>query len=206
LRRMIESSGGEEKAELREVLRDLEYGMDRISSIVSDLRTFSQPNVTQIEKVSIVEVVNSALRLLSNEWQNKVRIEKEIPDHQTIWGNRNQAIQVLVNLLQNALQALEKKYFSDSAATIWIRSAEENGESIVIVRDNGEGIPSEHLYKIFDPFFTTKDVGEGMGLGLSICYRIMKQHGGRIHVQSEPGTYCEFTLYFPQRPISPMAA
>jgi signal transduction histidine kinase len=152
-------------------------------------------------------MVNSALRLLSNQWQEKVRIKKEVPEHQTIWANRNQVTQVLVNLLQNALHALEKKHFSESVATIWIRGIEENGESLVIVRDNGAGIPSENLHKIFDPFFTTKDVGEGMGLGLSICYRIMKQHGGRIDVQSEPGTYSQFTLCFPQRPTtSSMAA
>jgi signal transduction histidine kinase len=206
LQKMVEASGGDEQAEFREVLRDIQEGIDRISSIVSDLRTFTQPNVTEIEKVSVVEVVNSALRLLSSEWQDKVRIEKEIPDNQTIWANRNQVTQVLVNLLQNAVHALAKKYFPEGAGTIWIRGAEQNGESLIVVHDNGEGIPSEHLYKIFDPFFTTKDVGEGMGLGLSICYRIMKQHGGRIHVQSEPGAFCEFTLYFPHRPTSSMAA
>jgi signal transduction histidine kinase len=196
LRIMSESLSGNEKKEFREVLEDMGEGINRISSIVSDLRTFTQPHLTQLEKVSVSEVVNSALRLLSNEWENKVRVEKEIPEHQTIWANRNQITQVLVNLLQNALHALEKKHCSESGATIWIRGIEENAESLIIVRDNGEGITSENLQKIFDPFFTTKDVGEGMGLGLSICYRIMKQHGGRIQVESERGTYAEFTLHF----------
>jgi signal transduction histidine kinase len=67
-----------------------------------------------------------------------------------------------------------------------------------IIRDNGEGISAENLPKIFDPFFTSKDVGEGMGLGLSICYRIMQQHRGGIDVRSEPGQYCEFKLCFPR--------
>ena len=200
LRIMTESLSGNEKKEFREVLEDMGEGINRISSIVSDLRTFTQPHLTQLEKVSVSEVVNSALRLLSNEWENKVRVEKEIPEHQTIWANRNQITQVMVNLLQNALHALEKKHCSERGATIWIRGIEENGESLIIVRDNGEGIASEDLQKIFDPFFTTKDVGEGMGLGLSICYRIMKQHGGRIQVESERGTYAEFTLHFSQRP------
>jgi two-component system sensor histidine kinase PhcS len=80
--------------------------------------------------------------------------------------------------------------------TIRISSFNEGGESVLVVWDNGEGIPAENLYKIFDPFFTTKDVGEGMGLGLSICYRIMKQHGGRIEVRSEVGRFSEFILRF----------
>ena len=206
LRIMAESLSENEKTEFRDVLQDMAEGIDRISSIVSDLRTFTQPHLTQLEQVSVVEVVNSALRLLSNEWENKVKIEKEIPETQTIWANRNQIIQVLVNLLQNALQALEKKHCSETGATIWLRGIEENGESLVIVRDNGEGIASEYLQKIFDPFFTTKDVGEGMGLGLSICYRIINQHRGRIQVQSERGAYSEFTLHFPQQPTDSMPA
>ena len=203
---MTESLGANEKTEFREVLQDMGEGINRISSIVSDLRTFTQPHLTQLEKVPVVEVINSALRLLSNEWESKVRIEKEIPEDQTIWANRNQITQVLVNLLQNALQALEKKDFSETPPTIWVRGIEEDGESLIIVRDNGEGIPSENLQKIFDPFFTTKDVGEGMGLGLSICYRIVKQHGGHIQVQSEPGAYSEFRLSLPRRPTSSTAA
>jgi len=206
LRIMTESLSLNEKKEFREVLEDMGEGINRISSIVSDLRTFTQPHLTQLENVSVIEVVNSALRLLSNEWENKVRVDKEIPEHQTIWANRNQITQVLVNLLQNAVHALEKKHGAESEATIWIRAIEENDESRIVVRDNGEGITSENLQRIFDPFFTTKDVGEGMGLGLSICYRIMKQHGGRIQVESERGAYAEFTLHFAQRPTDSVPA
>ena len=76
-------------------------------------------------------------------------------------------------------------------------ASKTTSDSLVIIRDNGEGF-SENLAKIFDPFFTTKDVGEGMGLGLSICYRIMQQHGGSIDVRSERGVYSEFILRFPR--------
>ena len=195
LRIMTESLGGNEKKEFREVLEDMGEGINRISSIVSDLRTFTQPHLTQLETVSVTEVVNSALRLLSNEWENKVRVEKEIPEHQTIWANRNQVTQVLVNLLQNALQALEKKHCSETEATICIRGTEENGESLIIIRDNGEGITSEDLQKIFDPFFTTKS--DGTGLGLSISYGIVRDHHGTVDVQSRPGEGTTFVLTFP---------
>jgi C4-dicarboxylate-specific signal transduction histidine kinase len=107
-------------------------------------------------------------------------------------------IQVIVNLLQNSLDALKTKTFSPGEKpTIWIEGRVENGQSILSVRDNGTGIEPNHLGKIFDPFFTTKDVGEGMGLGLSICYSIMQEYGGKISVKTEPGKFCEFTLEFP---------
>jgi two-component system sensor histidine kinase PhcS len=73
----------------------------------------------------------------------------------------------------------------------------ENGLSFLTVRDNGPGIAAVNLDKIYDPFFTTKDVGEGMGLGLSIVYRIVREAKGKILVKTEPEKFCEFTLEFP---------
>ena len=71
--------------------------------------------------------------------------------------------------------------------------------AVIKVRDNGMGIAAENVSKVFDPFFTTKDVGEGMGLGLSICYRIVQECDGRISVNTEPGKFCEFSLEFPEK-------
>jgi signal transduction histidine kinase len=176
----------------------MEGGVNRIIHIVSDLRTFTRPDVNELETVPVVKIIDSALRFLSHEWRDKVHIEKDIQEGHTIWANRNQATQVLVNLLQNALDSVKSKAFSDIGPTIWLRSVELDGESVITVRDNGEGIAPETLPKIFDPFFTTKDVGAGMGLGLSICYRIMQQHGGKIDVRSERGEYSEFKLSFPR--------
>jgi C4-dicarboxylate-specific signal transduction histidine kinase len=198
LRNTLESPSTDEKEASLEVLQDIQEGLDRIDRIVSDLRIFTHPNVTQIERIQIAELVTPALRLLSHELQNKIRIENEISSDQTIWANRNQVTQVLVNLLQNAVYAVEKKANAEKPPTIWLRALEDYEHSLVVIRDNGEGIPPENLPKIFDPFFTSKDVGEGMGLGLSICYRIMQQHGGSIEVRSERGVYSEFTLRFPR--------
>ena len=108
-------------------------------------------------------------------------------------------IHLVTNLLQNSLDALKTKPFRDEKPTIRIEGLIENGSSILSVRDNGPGIAPADVDKIFDPFFTTKDVGEGMGLGLSICHRIVQESGGRISVKTEPGKFCEFTLEFPVR-------
>jgi two-component system sensor histidine kinase PhcS len=201
LRSMAEPMSEEDRAEFLEVIHDVEDGINRITHIVSDLRTFTQPNVTQVGPVTVATVVNSALRFVSNEWRDTVTVEKDIPENHTIWANSHQLTQVLVNLLQNALDALKRAPDPARTPAISIRSFDENGESLIVIRDNGEGIPTDNLYKVFDPFFTTKDVGEGMGLGLSICYRIMKQHGGRIDVRSEPNHYSEFTLRFPLKHV-----
>jgi C4-dicarboxylate-specific signal transduction histidine kinase len=206
LRNLIEAPLANDRQDSIEVLQDIQEGINRIDRIVSDLRIFTHPNVMQVERIEVEELVTSALRLLSHEIQNKVTVESEIPSDQMIWANRNQVTQVLVNLLQNALYALEKKTSAEAVPTIWLKAFQDSDHSFLIVRDNGEGIPPENLAKIFDPFFTSKDVGEGMGLGLSISYRIMQQHGGRIEVQSEPGVYSEFTLRFPRAPSSMAAA
>jgi len=118
--------------------------------------------------------------------------------HQTVWANKNKLIHVFTNLLQNSLDALKTKEFKDGEKPkITIDGSMSDGRSVLRVRDNGPGIDQQHLDKIFDPFFTTKDVGEGMGLGLSICYRIVQECDGRISVKTEVGKYCEFALEFP---------
>ena len=187
----------EQRGEYEEILKDVEEGIKRVQNIVSDLRTFTHPDAEQCDQVEVADVVNAALRFLSGEWRDKVRIEHTLAGHQTIWANRNKLVHVMVNLLQNSLDALRRKKFDGGQPTIWLEGRVENNRSLIVVRDNGTGIDAEDLNKIFDPFFTTKDVGEGMGLGLSICYRIVRQYDGRISVKSERGKFCEFTLEFP---------
>jgi signal transduction histidine kinase len=187
----------EQQDEYAEILRDVEDGIKRVKNIVSDLRMFTHPDTESRDQVEVADVLGSALRFLSNEWKDKVQIDKQLADHQTIWANKNKLIHVVVNLLQNSLDALGTKQFTNEKPTIRIEGRVENGRSILSVRDNGPGINPENLDKIFDPFFTTKDVGAGMGLGLSICYRIVQDYEGRISVKTEPGKFCEFTLEFP---------
>jgi signal transduction histidine kinase len=187
----------EQQEEYREILQDVEDGIKRVRNIVSDLRMFTHPDTESRDQVEVAEIVTSALRFLSNEWKDSVQIEQKLAEHQTVWANKNKLIHVLVNLLQNSLDALKGKTFGSEKPTIWLEGRVENDRSVLVLRDNGCGISTEHLDKIFDPFFTTKDVGDGMGLGLAICYRIVQECDGRISVRTEPGKFCEFTLTFP---------
>jgi C4-dicarboxylate-specific signal transduction histidine kinase len=189
----------EHQEEYHDILKDVEEGIKRVRTIVSDLRMFTHPDTESRDQVEVPEVVAAALRFLSNEWKDKVRIEQKLAEHQSVWANKNKLIHVMVNLLQNSLDALKTKSFAGEQPTIWIEGRLEPGKSILVVRDNGAGIEAEHLDKIFDPFYTTKDVGEGMGLGLSICYRIVRECEGQISVRTEPGKFCEFTLEFPAK-------
>jgi signal transduction histidine kinase len=189
----------EQQEEYADILKDVEEGIKRVKSIVSDLRMFSHPETESRDQVEVPEVVAAALRLLSNEWKDKVRIEQKLAEHQTVWANKNLLIHALLNLLQNSIYALKTKSFEKEQPTIWIEGRLERDRSLLIVRDNGTGIEEEHLSKIFDPFYTTKDVGEGMGLGLAMCHRIVQDCEGRISVRTEPGKFCEFTLEFPAK-------
>jgi two-component system sensor histidine kinase PhcS len=197
LRKKGKNLASGQQEEFTDILDDVEEGIKRVQTIVSDLRMFTHPDTEARERVKMAEVVSSALRLLSNEWRDKIRVEQDVPENQTVWANKNKLIQVCVNLLQNSLDALSRKSFNGDVPTIQIQGRTENGKNLIIIRDNGMGIDPKHLDKIFDPFFTTKDVGKGMGLGLSICHRIVQEYEGRIAVNSEPGEFCEFMLEFP---------
>lgn len=189
----------EQRGDFEDILKDVEDGVGRVKNIVSDLRMFTHPETEAHEEVAVSDAVNSALRFLSGELKDRVRVVTQLPEGQTVRANKTKLIHVLVNLIQNSLDAMQSKSFNGEQPTIWIEGREEKGGSYLVVRDNGMGIESQHLDKIFDPFFTTKDVGQGMGLGLSICYRILQECQGRISVRTERGKFCEFTLEFPTR-------
>ncbi|MEY4917183.1 MAG: hypothetical protein RL616_1096, partial [Verrucomicrobiota bacterium] len=180
------------------ILTDIEEGLKRVRNIVSDLRQFTHPGAGTGEPVDAAEAVSAAVRFLGGEWKDTVTIHQNLPATQQLWANHQKLIHVLVNLMQNAIDALREKQFpAGESPQIWIEGRRDTDRSLIIVRDNGPGIDPKIADKVFDPFFTTKEVGKGMGLGLSICYRIVQGYGGKIFVKSEPGKFCEFTLDFP---------
>lgn len=185
------------REDYQEILSDVEEGITRVKTIVSDLRSFSHHENESMDVVPVRDVVVTTLRFISEDARGKVHIEEDIADGLCFRVNKNKMVQVMINLTQNALDAIQEKDFGDEQPCIEIKGREENNRCLIIVRDNGPGISPEAEDKIFDPFFTTKDVGAGMGLGLSICYRIIESFSGQVTVQSEPGQGCEFQLSFP---------
>ena len=191
----------EQRADFADIVKDIEAGVGRVNTIVSDLRMFTHPDTEQRDEVAVHEIVTAASRFLNNECADKVEFEEALAPGLTIFANKNKLIHVFTNLLQNSLDALKNKKFTDEKPVVRIGGRVENGITILTVHDNGPGIAAENLGKIYDPFFTTKDVGEGMGLGLSICYRIVREAGGKISVRTEPGKFCEFTVELPAKEI-----
>lgn len=180
-----------------EIIRDINEGVERVVRIVSDLRTFSHPGGGGTTDVDVAETAAAALRFLAAEWRGSVTIENTIPSGFTVRAASGKLLQVLINLLQNSLDAVAAKEFpAGESPTIRLGARTDAAQKWVSVWDNGSGIASSDRDKIFDPFFTTKDVGQGTGLGLSLCYRMVSEWNGRIEVDTEEGRYCEFKLVF----------
>ncbi|HET9870094.1 MAG TPA: ATP-binding protein, partial [bacterium] len=189
-----------ERADYAEVLADIEDGVQRVKHIVTDLRTFTHPHMGGgRDLVEVKDVVETALRFLSHELKDRVEVTLALPEGLTMQADRNKMVQVFVNLVQNAGDALRDKAPGGEGPRLWIEGREEKGRTLLRVRDNGPGIEPGVIDKIFDPFFTTKDVGQGMGLGLSLCFRIVQEQEGRLSVSSEWGKGAEFTVDLPAR-------
>lgn len=199
LRKKGKHLAADQQGDYQEVLADIEEGINRVKTIVSDLRLFTHPDSGSLDEVDLDEVVGSALRFLASELKDDIQLERTFPPGLTVHANKNKLIHVLTNLLQNSLDALRRKTFNGEQPTLRIEGRATPDRVLLTVHDNGPGIAPEARHKIFDPFFTTKDVGKGMGLGLSICYRLMQEFNGEIRVDSEPDRYCQFTLEFPIR-------
>lgn len=181
---------------LQEVIGDIDEGMQRVRAIVSDLRAFAYPS--EAEKCSpfaFRDALESALRFTSYELAG-ITIDSDLPEDAFVSGSRNHITQVLVNLLINSAKAIKEKG-DEHQGEIRITGGIRDARLSISVADNGVGMEEKTLERIFDPFFTTRDVGEGTGIGLSICHTIIANHGGRLVAHSKPGEGTELILDLP---------
>ena len=179
-------------------LRSVEREALRCKVLVQDLLTFSRASDANQEAMELNGCVDGALSLvLAQSKMSKVEVHRVLADSlPPILGNKNQIQQVIINLANNAIDAMPKggsltvrTELLVDLASVWV---------CLKLSDTGTGIPPEIISHIFEPFFTTKPVGSGTGLGLSLVYEIVKKHGGQLDLQSKPG-FTEFTVKFPVR-------
>ncbi len=182
-----------ELEELLTAIADAREGAERVRLIVQDLKQLSRPDESGSGPVDMVAVLRRTMKLASHEIRRRARLVEDLGELPPVQGSGAGLGQVFLNLLLNAAHAIpEGKVESNE---IRVKARWEAPERVVVeVSDTGRGIAPEHLERIFEPFFTTKPVGEGTGLGLSVCHGILQAHGGEIHVESEPGRGATFRV------------
>ena len=199
-------------SDLQKLLESMQSGADRIRTIVLGLRLFSRLDEADIKAVNLHEGLDSTLMLLQHRLESEdnrpnIQILKDYGDLPRVTCHARRLNQVFLNLLNNAIDAIEQKMKETPALShpqIQIRTQAigENRVAIAIV-DNGKGIPEEERSRLFDPFHTTKPVGKGVGLGLSSSYQvIVEQHHGKLTYNSSPETGSEFVFEIPIEPSS----
>ncbi|MFH1138098.1 MAG: response regulator [Pseudomonadota bacterium] len=180
------------------MIKSIRHGADRITDIVSGLKTFARKDSAEKKQTDIGQCLDEALNLTNNRLKYYVQVEKSIePDLPKVWANAQQLVQVFVNLLLNTADAVGER---EGRLKITVRSL-GSGKVRIAFSDDGQGIPHDIKGKIFDPFFTTKPLGQGTGLGLSITHGIIQDHLGTIEVESEPGQGSTFTITLPTEKV-----
>jgi two-component system, NtrC family, sensor kinase len=201
------------ETDLPKMIQSIHMGANRIREMVLSLRNFSRLDEAEVKEVNIHEGIDSTLVILNNRIKQGINLIKEYEDLPLIECYPAQLNQVWMNLITNSIDALEteKQQQKDdqyhptlTIITKAIKNDDDNSCSLqrspkimIIIKDNGCGLPEELKEKIFDPFFTTKPIGKGTGLGLSICYQIIEKHQGQINVDSTPSQGTEFAVIIP---------
>ncbi len=176
-----------------EILRKIEHQTRRASDIANSLLDLAHPERATFESLDLNRLVGETMHLFDSQVRGRgiqvdVALASAVP---SVRGHRGKLQQVLLNLLINARDAV------GDGGSIRVRTYASRASAVLEITDDGAGIAEEDLPRIFDPFFTTKGRGKGTGLGLSISYGIVREHGGEIRVESEPGTYTRFRVEIP---------
>jgi CheY-like chemotaxis protein len=194
----------QELADVRIMLKECRAGVDRIRDIVKDLQRLARKPDAARESFSLNTLLDESLAMARNHVQHRATVHKEYADLPMLVGDRSAIGQVLLNLILNAAQSLPDG--RADANHITLRTFMEEGGMIIEVCDTGPGIPAEVMPHIFDPFFSTKPVRDATGLGLTVSYRIVADHGGRIDVDSIEGKGTVFRVILPvAAPVPPLA-
>jgi len=181
---------------LRSQLRQILESAQRAASIVQNLLSFARKRPLEKRVLNLRELLEKVIKLRAYELRtsNIEVVRRYYKKPIFVSGDPIQLQQVFINLIANAEQAM---YSAHGGGRLTLRTEVKDDQALVHVQDDGPGMPKEVQRRIFEPFFTTKGVGEGTGLGLSVAYGIVREHGGDIWVESEPGKGATFTVSLP---------
>ncbi|MBF0588239.1 MAG: response regulator [Magnetococcales bacterium] len=168
----------------------MERNLNRSSQIVREVLTYAGQNSSPLTPLPLNEVLESALELTEHR-MGKITLESTLENVPEVEGLFSKLEQVFINILNNAVDALPH------GGVIRVNTRQEGNHVVAEIHDNGTGISKEQLEKVFDPFFTTKKVGQGTGLGLSVCYGIIRQHHGTLELTCPPGEGVTATIRLP---------
>jgi C4-dicarboxylate-specific signal transduction histidine kinase len=199
---MTEQSRSLQQDQLEEVASAISQEVDRASSIINHLREFGRKTFIFKQKIDINQPILGVFAIMGQQLKVHgieviIDLDETLPP---ILADENRIEQVLINLVNNARDAMETKRESGDIADpsiLTVKSYLENDRVVVTVRDTGVGIPPKIQGRIFEPFLTTKAVGKGTGLGLSISYGIVRDYGGTIEFETAEGAGTTFKLRFP---------
>ncbi len=181
------------KSDLPDLLKSCKEGVNRTKNIIADLKNFSRLEEVVLSSIDLKKEMDTTLNILHHKFKNRIEVHKDydekLPQIEAYGGQLNQ---VFMNILDNAAGAI-----SDNG-NVWITIKKiDNNRVQILIKDDGCGMNQTTKEKIFNPFFTTKPVGQGTGLGMSISYKVIKNHDGNIEVFSEPGEGSTFKIELP---------
>jgi signal transduction histidine kinase len=192
----LRPDGGDASPELREILGTAQEGAERIRRIVSDLKSLARDEGASRGPVDVRRVLDACAQIAGNQIRHRARLVKDYGPVPAADANEGRLAQVFLNLLINAAQAIPEGRADDNFIRIFA-GADAEGRVVVEISDSGVGVEPQVQSRLFEPFFTTKPVGEGVGLGLSVCHAIVTDCGGSIAVSSEPGAGTTFRVVLP---------
>ncbi len=201
--KMLRKGHAFESGDLKAVAEDIIANVARASFVIKHVRDFSRQSDLVRSRVVINDPIRDVFKILGHQLKvHDIQVVLDLdPDIPAIMADHNRLEQVFVNLVSNAIDAIDEKSgqadAADAARRLAIRSFRDDDQVVAEVSDSGIGMPEHVKNKLFEPFFTTKKVGKGTGLGTSISYGIVKDFNGRIEVESQPGRGTTFRLVFP---------
>jgi histidine kinase len=191
-----------DKSMIGEVAGEVAQQVERSTKIINHLREFGRKSEIERTRLDLLDPLKGVFQLMGQQLRvHNIKVELDAPESlPLVWGEQNRLEQVFINLVLNARDSIEEMRLARPAleGRICIQAGSDDASVWARISDNGVGIPESVQAKVFEPFFTTKEVGKGTGLGLSISYGIVRDYGGVIELQSQPGGGASFTLKLPQ--------